>query len=352
MANIKITQLGSAQSLNDSQLMIVDDGTSTLKATIAQLKAHINLVPLAEIAENWAEGVDYTKDYFVNWNGYLYKCLVGHQSSVALTPLNTIYWKQTTLGEELEEIYTYYLDKVAWRTGFRNKNLGTSFTADQQAALAAGDFTEFWNGDYWVINGIIWRIVDNTNYQKRRGDTEFTANHLIIMPDTALVSAQANLIDNSDSSGHGYANCAYRTRTDGKGKAQCKTLFQNAFGAAHIAAHRELMSTSRGTGGATGWGWQDADVELPTEANIYGHSAWSCSIDNSAYGPRFNIGTQWGRFKLFEICPELAINRDVNYWLRDIASASTFALVYHDGGAGSYAPSFSSIALRPYAILI
>ena len=246
--------------------------------------------------------------------------------------------------------------KGNWRTGLRFKNLGTSFTAAQQAALVAGDFSEFWNGDCWVINGITWRIVDNSQFQKRRGDTEFTQNHLMIMPDSNLVAPEAYLVDGGASSSntdtHGYANCGYRTdEKTGKGRTQCKTLFQNAFGASHIASHKELMSTSRGAGGATAWGWQNADVELPSEVNIYGHSAWGCSLQESAYSPGFNIGSQWGQFKLFELAPQYAFNR-VSSWLRDIVSASRFAVADGSGAAYDNTPSHSNRGLRPYAILV
>ena len=244
-----------------------------------------------------------------------------------------------------------------WRTGLRFKNLGTSFTSAQATALANGDLSEFWNGDYWVINGHTWRIVDNSGIAERRGDTVFHTNSnnkvtsLVIMPDSNLVGAEAYLIDNANDSGHGYADCAYRTRTDGKGKAQCKTLASNAFGSSHIATHRELMSTGRGANGATGWGWQDADVELPSEVNIYGHNVWAKSADANG-GGAFNTGDRWGQFKLFELAPYMAINRSQNYWLRDIVSASGFAGVLNYGYANSYPPSVTDIGLRPHFILV
>jgi hypothetical protein len=239
-----------------------------------------------------------------------------------------------------------------WRTGLRFKNLGTSFTSAQQTALANGDFSEFWNGDYWVIGGHNWRIVDNSGIARRKGDTNFDSNSLVIMPDDNLVVAEVYLIDDADDSRHGYNNCAYRTRTDGKGRAQCKSIISSAFGSSHIASHRELMSTARGKSGATSWAWTDADVELPSEANIYGHSAFSSGILSGCYSPGYNIGSEWGQFMLFRLAPYMAINRSQNYWLRDIASASYFALVANTGYAGSNAPSYTGVGLRPHFILV
>ncbi len=244
----------------------------------------------------------------------------------------------------------------AWKTGLRFKNLGSSFTSAQATALANNDFSEFWNGDYWVINGHNWRIVDNSGWARRRGDTNFDSPSLIVMPDDNLVLAEAYLIDGgtsgSNTDTHGYANCGYRTdEKSGKGRTQCKTLFQNAFGSSHIASHRELMSTSRGTGGALSWAWQDADVELPSEVNIYGHSVWGNGLEGGVDEPSFNIGDRWGQFMLFRLAPYMAINRGQNYWLRDIHSASNFAGVVHHGHAISTTPSNPGVGLRPYSII-
>ena len=244
----------------------------------------------------------------------------------------------------------------AWKIGLRFKNLGSSFTSAQATALANGDFSEFWNGDYWVINGHNWRIVDNSGWARRRGDANFDSNSLVVMPDDNLVVAQAYLIDGYTSQSnvdtHGYANCGYRTdEHSGYGRTQCKTLFQNAFGSSHVASHRELMSTSRGTGGALSWAWQDADVELPSEVNIYGHSVWGSGLESGVDEPSFNIGDRWGQFMLFRLAPYMAINRSQNYWLRDIHSASGFAGVANYGGAGYSAPSFAGVGLRPYSII-
>ena len=244
----------------------------------------------------------------------------------------------------------------AWKIGLRFKNLGSSFTSAQATALANGDFSEFWNGDYWVINGHNWRIVDNSGWARRRGDANFDSNSLVVMPDDNLVVAQAYLIDGYTSQSnvdtHGYANCGYRTdEHSGYGRTQCKTLFQNAFGSSHVASHRELMSTSRGTGGALSWAWQDADVELPSEVNIYGHSVWGSGLESGVDEPSFNIGDRWGQFMLFRLAPYMAINRSQNYWLRDIHSASVFAYVYVGGGARCNAPSSAGVGLRPYSII-
>ena len=47
---------------------------------------------------------------------------------------------------------------------FRGKNLGTSYTAAQSSQVTAGTFDDLFVGDYWVINGVYWRIEDFDPY--------------------------------------------------------------------------------------------------------------------------------------------------------------------------------------------
>ena len=41
---------------------------------------------------------------------------------------------------------------------YRGKNLGSSVSAEQWAQIGAGTFDDMFIGDYWVINGVTWRI--------------------------------------------------------------------------------------------------------------------------------------------------------------------------------------------------
>ena len=242
---------------------------------------------------------------------------------------------------------------TTYRTDVRFKNLGTRPTSTQIASLRAGDLTWAYNGDFWNDGTRIWRVVDNTGIMRRRGNTNFDEPSLVIFPDSNLISAEAYLISADGDSTNGYSSCAYRTRTDGKGRAQCKSIINSWLnGEGSIAAHRELMSSAKTANGATNWAWTDADVELPSEANIYGHSAWSKSYySNVHFGGAYNIGTQWGQFALFRLAPYMAINRSENYWLRDIVNASYWAFVNNNGIAGYLGASDTRVGLRPFFIL-
>ena len=232
-------------------------------------------------------------------------------------------------------------------SGLRFKNLGARPTAEQYAALASGDFSELWNGDYWNDGTTMWRIVDNRGIARRRGDTNFDKPSLIIMPDNCLIPADVSthLMNDTDTTAGGYKDTKYRSTY----RSQCRSIVDAWCGSSHVASHRELISTAVADGKASSWAWETCDVELPTEFNIYGGSVWSNSYPG---GSGNNVGSQWGQFALFQLAPYMAINRSQNYWLRDVASASWFALVDNYGYARTDRASNTSVGIRPFFILI
>lgn len=233
-------------------------------------------------------------------------------------------------------------------TGFRGKDLGTSVTDAQWTAIANGDMSDLWNGDYWVINGIKWRIVDNTNYFYNFGDSAFTKNHIVVMPDSVILGrdGKSAWMNDSDTTTGGYVSTKYRSTH----RATCKATFASAFGEAHIATHRELMCNAVSSGQASGWTWQDADTELPTEENMYGTAAFSAnSIGNGGSG--YNVGVNQRQFALFKNMSRFICNRS-DFWLRNVASSSSFAYV-HDAGYTNYdGASNPWIGFRPYSVLV
>ena len=75
------------------------------------------------------------------------------------------------------------LDKVtasgagAHNSVYRGANLGTSVTSAQWAAIQAGTFDDMYIGDYWVIGGVTYRITA-FDYYLRVGDTDMTTHHV------------------------------------------------------------------------------------------------------------------------------------------------------------------------------
>ena len=215
---------------------------------------------------------------------------------------------------------------------YRGKNLGTSVTAEQYAAISSGKFTDLYIGDYWVINGVTYRIAA-FDYYYNCGDANFTKHHVVIVPDTSLYKAQMNT---SNVTTGGYTGSAmYKSNL-----AQAKTTIKAAFGSAHVLTKRELLTNAVNGNTPSGWAWFDSDVELMNEVQVYGSVAWGAHDGNG-----YNVASGDGQFPLFMFDRTKLHNRE-DYWLRDVSSATSFSFVTYSGYAYSYAAS-SSLGVRP-----
>lgn len=215
---------------------------------------------------------------------------------------------------------------------YRGKNLGTSVTAEQYVAISSGKFTDLYIGDYWVINGVTYRIAA-FDYYYNCGDTNFTKHHVVIVPDTSLYKAQMNT---SNVTTGGYTGSAmYKSNL-----AQAKTTIKAAFGSAHVLTKRELLTNAVNGNTPSGWAWFDSDVELMNEVQAYGSVAWGAHDGNG-----YNVASGDGQFPLFMFDRTKLHNRE-DYWLRDVASATAFSGVNGYGDANdSYAST--SRGVRP-----
>ena len=215
---------------------------------------------------------------------------------------------------------------------YRGKNLGTSVTAEQYAAISSGKFTDLYIGDYWVIKGVTYRIAA-FDYYYNCGDTNFTKHHVVIVPDTSLYKAQMNT---SNVTTGGYTGSAmYKSNL-----AQAKTTIKAAFGSAHVLTKRELLTNAVNGNTPSGWAWFDSDVELMNEVQAYGSVAWGAHDGNG-----YNVASGDGQFPLFMFDRTKLHNRE-DYWLRDVASAAGFSGVNYDGRATNANASYS-FGVRP-----
>lgn len=218
---------------------------------------------------------------------------------------------------------------------YRGKNLGTSVTAAQWAAIADGSFTDLYIGDYWVIDGVNWRIAAFDYYYKT-GDTACTTHHVVIIPDTALYSHAMN--DTNITTG-GYIGSKMHT----EGLAEAKTKINSAFGSNHILSHRQLLVNAVTDGKPSGGSWYDSTVELMTEQNVYGGKIFGAGNDGSTIPYLYTIDKS--QFPLFAHNPSMISNRQW-FWLRDVVSAASFAYVYIRGNADSTVASTDN-GVRP-----
>lgn len=206
---------------------------------------------------------------------------------------------------------------------FRGKNLGSSVTAAQWAAIQADTFDDLYIGDYWTINGVEWVIVA-FDYYYNTGDTACTTHHVVVIPRTNLYNAQMN--ESNVTTGAYVGSKMYTTNLN-----QAKTTIQNAFGASHLLSIRQHFQNATTDGYETGGTWYDATVWLMSEANVYGGNVFKSVINGTGWPNLYSIDNRQYPYFRFALPNE----QRAWYWLRDVAYSSHFARVYSDGASST-----------------
>ena len=219
---------------------------------------------------------------------------------------------------------------------FRGKNLGTSVTAAQWAAIQAGTFDDMYIGDYWVINGITYRIAA-FDYYYLTGDTAFTDHHVVIVPDESMCSYVMN--DSNVTTGAYYGS---KMKTSGLSAALTTVIA--AFGSSHVLEHRQYFANAVSNGRHSAGAWYSTKIDLMTEENVYGGKVFEAVSDGSTVPANYTIDKS--QFPLFALAPWMISFKRYWYWLRNVVSASSFADVSSNGNAG-YNYASDSGGVRP-----
>lgn len=218
---------------------------------------------------------------------------------------------------------------------YRGKNLGTSVTAAQYAAIKAGTFDDMYIGDYWVIGGVTYRIAA-FDYYYRTGDASCDTHHVTLVPDSNMYTHVMN--DTNITTGAYVGSKMYT-----EGLTQAKETINTAFGAAHVLNHRQYLQNATTDGYASGGSWYDSTVELMTEQNVYGGKIFSNIQNGTALANSYTVDKS--QYPLFAFRPDMISNR-AWFWLRDVVSAAYFAGV---GNSGLASYTYASLAggVRP-----
>ena len=228
---------------------------------------------------------------------------------------------------------------------YRGKNLGTSVTAAQYAAISAGTFDDMYIGDYWVINGVNWRIAA-FDYYLKCGDTSCTKHHVVIVPDTCLYTAQMH----NTSSGAYESGATANTTAGGyvgsdmytTNLEQAKTTIKAAF-SGHVLSHRVYLTNAVTEGHPSAGAWCDSEVELMNEQMVHGGSIFMPIANGSTVYTNYRV--EKSQLPLFALNPSWIAIR-ATYWLRDVVTASNFAFVAAHGNASYYGAS-NPTGVRP-----
>lgn len=248
-------------------------------------------------------------------------------------------------------------DNAAAHNGiYRGKDLTTYFNGgEMSAAIANGSFRDIYPGDYIIksvtIDGttysnVKWVVMD-LDYHLHAGDTETTAHHVVLMPETTLGTQAMNATNITTG---GYVGSVMWTTHIPK----VVTGIEAAFGDTHVLTHRELLSNTVDTsikscgyngwtGAASSWAWTDVKVNLANEPMVYGIRDASSSF--------FDVGECTKQLAAFNLNHGLRCSKRQWWWLRAVAYSAGFAVVDSNGSAIGYIASDTGGGVRPYFLL-
>jgi hypothetical protein len=252
-----------------------------------------------------------------------------------------------------EKVANIYSENAgAHNAVYRGKDLTAYFDSGEMSkTISAGTFTDIFPGDYIIksvtIDGneykdIKW-IIGDLDYHINRGDTKTTVHHVLVFPLNSLNDKQANATD--ITTGGFIGSDIWKTVLP-----LYATGIKTAFGDSHILKHRELLSNTESdtekalsglTGATANSAWTDVEINLFNEQMVYGDKIYSSS--------NFDIGECNSKIAAIKYNSSLSVTDD-GYWLRAIASATSFAIANNSGEANVKAAS-QLFGVRPYFLL-
>lgn len=272
-------------------------------------------------------------------------CLIPIHDGTGLKKITFANFRAKTVeGTEAKIAPLLFNNAGAHNAIYRGKSLGSTVTTAQYAAIKAGTFDDLYIGDYWTIGGVNYRIAA-FDYYLNSGDTNCTTHHVVIVPDTCLYNAQMH----KTSSG-GWESGAANTTAGGyvgsdmykSNLEQAKTTIKSAF-SGHVLKHRIYLTNAVANGRASGGAWCDSEVDLMCEQMVYGSGIFSPVSDGSNVPANYRV--EKSQLPLFQHEPSRIGNRN-DWWLRDVITASRFAIVGSSGSAGCSDAS-NSLGVRP-----
>ena len=235
---------------------------------------------------------------------------------------------------------------------FRGANLG-ALNSTHIANIQNGNFHDMFIGDYFSINGSNY-VIAGINTKHLHGDSISLGNHLLLMPDrvskladgTAMIGdgKTTHYMNDTDTTAGGFAG----TKLYNTYMPSIQKKLEADFGS-HLLSFREIVSTHIDASGAPDTAeWRDAKLSIPSEVMIYG----SIMNGNNKNGSWANIGDDTTQLPLFRLNPdEISDNRSRSLWLRDVHSATGFAVASSNGDTNWGVASNPSVGVRAFFLI-
>lgn len=179
------------------------------------------------------------------------------------------------------------------------------------------------------------------DYYYNVGDTALTAHHAVLIPETCFATT-ANMNPTNTTVG-GYYNSDMHQITLPCYAKSLKTMLGN-----HLLSHKTWLTTTVKTttpsmagagmtGAATASAWQETELQLMNEVQLYGSTIWSSSA--------YDVGVDNAKLPVFNFISPVRYGRKL-FWLRSVVSSTNFAYCGTSGTATSYGAS-NAFYVRP-----
>ena len=325
--DMSITYKASSLDAWKDRVDELEDRVDDVETELASKAEKTTIAPIengTKASKNYSFG-----EYFVKDNK-LDKAITSIASGATLTK-NTNY-TESTIGEELKRINTNIGLGETVSADMANclpprfKDISNDFfNGSLRSEIAAGNFKNVRPGDYIVYSssGKNFKfVVCDCDYWYNKGDTNCTTHHLRVMLTecTGITELWAGLTyDGGTGHWSGVLRCPWNAATDvdptsasavGSNNTNITRngasayagsfvrdrlvtrilpeVFNLAFGSSNVLKVRNLLSnavdTSKPSGGSSAWngiasglGWFDSYLELPSEIELYGSTVFSSS---------------------------------------------------------------------------
>lgn len=270
----------------------------------------------------------------------------GEQIDDAVNAVSGLSSSFTILQKKCEDIDNLLADAQMHNGLFRAKKLNTEDIDDIQLNVSQGDFSGLETGNYFtahistMLPGAsspteedVDLMIGDFNYYYNVGDIALTKPHLVLIPRTGLKTASE--MNDTNTTAGGYVRSYMNSILLPCYAASFKVAFND-----HLLKYRDILTNEINATVASGWEWTDVEIELMNEVQVFGTRVFSSSA--------YDVGTGNRQISVFKFINPVQYGRS-NFWLRSVASATTFA---HCNGYGvaNENPASNANYVRPFVL--
>ena len=264
-----------------------------------------------------------------------------------------------------KDITSYYTDGSLWKrlNGADGYSLFEDIFVGDYFKMSRPISAKNANSDYQTTGSQYATIAGIDSLSGNGDNISMGYHHLVMVPGQGIGGTQhfgRSRMNPSNTTVGGYVGSEMNTTVLGEvattgSTADGATINQQLYAefGSHLKTTRELLSNAiNATGsnrfGSSGgcsnnWVWTSMQAVLMSEIEVYGSIAWSSS--------GYDTGNANFQLPLFRHSKSAINNRSAYYWLKDIASASSFCICIDNGNAYCNGASGAYSYVRPRFVI-